>query len=279
MGTKSMLSFTTDRLFLSLDQHNMPVALSDVAKNANLIAQERATQPRIMQGHASSVLAAAFFKDGRRVVTSSSDKTLRIWDVQTGASVGAPFKGHKGWVRSVAISPNDRSIASGGEDKNIILWDVENKQKIFDPLVKHTRDVNSLCFSPDGKRLASGSSDCTVVVWDVETGAVFTTLRHDNLVLTVAFSPMTPKFFSSSTLTKIGFEALCGRMTASNLSPHRTTKQSSFGTRRTQTKLVNLALVTLPGSIRSPFLLTTPSSPLHLVTILCGCGVQKHTNR
>ncbi|KAG1813609.1 WD40-repeat-containing domain protein [Suillus subaureus] len=176
----------------------MLVELSDVARNADLVMKEHSTQPRIMLGHTSSVLAAAFFKDGRRVITSSSDKTLRIWDVQTGASVGAPFKGHKGWVRSVTISPDDRRIASGGEDKTIILWNVENGQKILDPLVKHTRDVNSLCFSPDGERLASGSSDCTVVIWDAETGAVLATLRHDSLVLTVAFSPDGLKLASGS---------------------------------------------------------------------------------
>ncbi|KAG2117045.1 uncharacterized protein F5147DRAFT_768429 [Suillus discolor] len=162
------------------------------------LSEEHLTQSRIMLGHKSSVLAAAFFKDGRRVVTSSSDKTLRIWDVQKGALVGAPFEGHKGWVRAVAISPDDRRIASGGEDKNIILWNVENKQKTLDPLVKHARDVNSLCFSSDGKKLASGSSDCTIVVWDAETGTVLATLRHDSMVLTVVFSPDGLKLASGS---------------------------------------------------------------------------------
>ncbi|KAG1789035.1 uncharacterized protein HD556DRAFT_828571 [Suillus plorans] len=176
----------------------MSVELSDVARNADFILEEHLTQSRIMLGHKSSVLAAAFFKDGRRVVTSSSDKTLRIWDVQKGALVGAPFEGHKGWVRAVAISPDDRIIASGGEDKTIILWNVENKQKTLDPLVKHARDVNSLCFSPDGKKLASGSSDCTVVVWDAETGAVLATLCHNSVVLTVVFSPDGLKLASGS---------------------------------------------------------------------------------
>ncbi|KAG2067709.1 WD40 repeat-like protein [Suillus decipiens] len=176
----------------------MSAELSDVERDANPIVKERSTQPLIMLGHASSVLAAAFFKDGRRVVTSSSDKTLRIWDLQTGVLVGTPFKGHKGWVRSVAISPDDRRVASGGEDKTILFWNVENQQMILNPLVKHSRDVNSLCFSPDGKKLASGSSDCTVVVWDAETGTVLTTLHHDSLVLTVVFSPDGLKLASGS---------------------------------------------------------------------------------
>ncbi|KAG0697559.1 WD40-repeat-containing domain protein [Suillus ampliporus] len=152
-----------------------------------------------MKGHADIVGASAFFKDGRRVVTGSGDKTLRIWDVEKEELVGGPFEGHHGWVLSVAVSPDDRRIASGGNDKTIIIWDVESKQKVFDPLVKHTRWVWSVCFSPDGKRLASGSDDETVILWDAETGAVLATLKgHQNWVLSVAFSPDGLKLASGS---------------------------------------------------------------------------------
>lgn len=107
-------------------------------------------QTRAMEGHTNFVMAVAFFKDSRRVVTGSWDHTLRIWDVQKGESVGGPFEGHKEGVRSVAVSPDDRRIASGGKDNTIIVWDVESKKMVFDPLVKHTAEVWSVCFSPDG---------------------------------------------------------------------------------------------------------------------------------
>jgi WD40 repeat protein len=143
-----------------------------------------------MEGHTDFVMAAAFFKDSRRVITGSWDHTLRVWDVQTGKLVGEPFEGHKEGVRSVAISPDDRRIASGGKDNTIIVWDADSKKMVFDPLVKHTAEVWSVCFSPDGKRLASGSGDCTVVVWDAKTGAVLATLHgHRHTVHSVTFSP------------------------------------------------------------------------------------------
>ncbi|KAG2346437.1 hypothetical protein BDR05DRAFT_945992 [Suillus weaverae] len=163
------------------------------------MTQGRPTPTRTMRSHTDSLLAVAFFKDGRRVVTASHDKTLRICDMQRGSLVGGPFEGHKDYVRSVAISPDDRRIASSGDDKTIIIWDVESKQMIFDPLEKHTGWVLSVCFSPDGKRLASGSHDKTVVVWDAETGGVLVTLdRHNNSVWSVAFSPDGLKLASGS---------------------------------------------------------------------------------
>ncbi|KAJ8581391.1 WD40 repeat-like protein, partial [Rhizopogon salebrosus TDB-379] len=72
-----------------------------------------------MRGHNGSVKAVAFFNDCRHVVTGSRDTTLQIWDVQSGALAGNPFKGHKGSILSVAISPDNMRIASGGEDTTI----------------------------------------------------------------------------------------------------------------------------------------------------------------
>ncbi|KAG1821952.1 WD40-repeat-containing domain protein [Suillus subaureus] len=144
-----------------------------------------------MRVHAKAVSAVAFFKDGRRVVTASKDKTLRIWNVEKIELVGGPFEGHSDYVDSVAVSPDDRQIASGGGDGVIIIWDVDSKQKVL--VVRHEDRVKSLCFSPDGKRLASGSLDGTVIIWDAKTGTVLSTLvqgpGHPSSVFCVAFSP------------------------------------------------------------------------------------------
>ncbi|KAG1724494.1 WD40-repeat-containing domain protein [Suillus lakei] len=172
------------------------------ARGSAALARMTQGQPaptRTMRSHTEPLLAVAFFKDGRRVVTGSHDKTLRICDMQKGSLVGGPFEGHKDYIRSVAVSPDDKRIASSGDDKTIIIWDVESKQMVFDPLEKHTGWVLSVCFSPDGKRLASGSHDKTVVVWDAETGAVLATLEdHCNSVWSVVFSPDGLKLASGS---------------------------------------------------------------------------------
>ena len=64
----------------------------------------------------SQVLGVAVFPDGRRVVSGSGDKTLRVWDVATGECV-ATLKGHSSHVRCgvhctfVMISLRRRSTA------------------------------------------------------------------------------------------------------------------------------------------------------------------------
>ncbi|KAG2346441.1 WD40 repeat-like protein [Suillus weaverae] len=178
--------------------------MSGVPDTARATLKGQPAPTQAVRQRKNKVWAVAFFKDGRRVVTGSHDKTLRILDVrQTREMVGGPFKGHTDRVRSVAISPDDRRIASGGDDAVIIIWDTESKQMILNPLVKHTEKVNSVCFSPDGKRVASGSHDSTVVVWDAETGAVLATLdsqhrRKTVHVWSVSFSPDGLKLASGS---------------------------------------------------------------------------------
>lgn len=83
-----------------------------------------------MKAHTRSVWAAAFFEDGRRVVTCSSDQTLRIWDMERGAQVGWPFEGHSDKVYSVAVSPDNRRIASGGRDNHYHLGRGEQTESV-----------------------------------------------------------------------------------------------------------------------------------------------------
>ncbi|MFB9206596.1 WD40 repeat domain-containing protein [Nonomuraea spiralis] len=64
----------------------------------------------------------AFSPDGTRLA-NSGDKTVQIWDADTGRQLGAPLTGHTGPVASVAFSPDSKHLASGG-DKTVRIWDV-----------------------------------------------------------------------------------------------------------------------------------------------------------
>ena len=63
------------------------------------------------------------FPDGRRVVSASDDRTLKVWDVATGKCV-ATLEGHSGGVRSVAMFPDGRRVVSGSTDNALKFWGV-----------------------------------------------------------------------------------------------------------------------------------------------------------
>ena len=116
----------------------------------------------ILRGHKEGVYAAVFSSDGRYIVSGSDDRTIRLWDAQTGSQVGNPFQGHTSKVWSVAFSSDGRHIVSGSGDCTIRLWDAQTGSQVGNPLQGHTSSVFSVAFSPDGRHIVSGSSDQTI---------------------------------------------------------------------------------------------------------------------
>ncbi|EDR12082.1 uncharacterized protein LACBIDRAFT_314289 [Laccaria bicolor S238N-H82] len=144
-----------------------------------------------LAGHNDKVASVAFSPDGRHIVSGSWDKTIRVWDAQTGQSVIDPLKGHDDRVTSVAFSPDGRHIVSGSNDKTVRVWDAQTGQSVMDPLKGHDAYVTSVRFSPDGRHIVSGSDDSTIRVWDAQTGqSVMDPFKgHNDTVASVAFSP------------------------------------------------------------------------------------------
>jgi WD40 repeat protein len=99
-----------------------------------------------------------------------ADKTILVWDADTGKALGAPLRGHTDTVASVAISPDGTHIVSGSFDKTIWVWDAETGKALGPSLQGHTDAVVSVAFSPDGTRIVSSSDDQTIRVWDAEIG-------------------------------------------------------------------------------------------------------------
>src|SRR5712671_5611389 len=145
---------------------------------------------KIFHGHYYSVISVAFSPDGFRIVSGSEDKTIRLWDAETGDPIGKPLDRHSDGVNSVAFSPDGSRIVSGSWDKTIRLWDAETGDPIGKPLEGHCDGVSSVAFSRDGSRIVSGSWDETIRLWDAETGdPIGKPLEgHSSRVLSVAFS-------------------------------------------------------------------------------------------
>ena len=62
--------------------------------------------------------------DGRRAVSGSDDRTLKVWDLEQGALL-ATLEGHGDGVWAVAVTPDGRRAVSGSDDRTLKVWDLE----------------------------------------------------------------------------------------------------------------------------------------------------------
>ena len=123
--------------------------------------------------------------DGQRIVSGSSDKTIRIWSCDTHELIGEPIDAGI-YVYAVALSDKGHIATAAGF--NVCIFDIETRQKAFS-MKGHTDRVWTVAFSSDGSRVASGSEDKTVRIWDVQTGRQTHKLNgHQDHVFSVAFS-------------------------------------------------------------------------------------------
>jgi len=173
-----------------------------------------------LRQQSAPILAVAISPDGKRIVSGSWDKTLRLWDADTGQPVGQPLAGHSDWVNSVAFSPNRQRIVSGSFDNTLRLWNADTGLPIGQPLAGHSDWVFSVAFSPDGQRIVSGSKDKTLRLWDAGSGQPIDQplVGHLAGVSGVAFSPDGKRIVSGSWDNTLGlWDADTGQTLAGHL--------------------------------------------------------------
>jgi WD40 repeat protein len=128
---------------------------------------------RTFSGHAELIHSVAFSPDGQRLVSGSNDKTIKLWNAQTGEET-LTLPGTN-LIEAVCFSPDGYCVISGDWDNNIKVWNSNTGEEIR-TLSGHSRKVRSIRFSPDGQTLVSGSSDKTLKIWQFESGEVLHTL-------------------------------------------------------------------------------------------------------
>ncbi|KAG2749832.1 WD40 repeat-like protein [Suillus brevipes Sb2] len=147
-----------------------------------------------LKGHEEQVNDVAFILGTRLLVSGSNDKSLRVWDLDTGEQVGKPLLGHDAEVRRIAASPDRRWIVSGADNGSILVWEVATNEaelkRVPISFKGHENEVWGVVFAPDSKTFASASNDETVCAWKRETGEiVFGPLKVGSDANSVSYSP------------------------------------------------------------------------------------------
>ncbi|EYB88699.1 hypothetical protein Y032_0243g3508 [Ancylostoma ceylanicum] len=146
---------------------------------------------RTFTGHTQGITCVQF--DNDRIVSGSSDTTIRIWDLRGSSDVGnlgtMALNGHSATVRCLDLNGN--VLASGSNDFSIKIWNVDVNPRWSSigcrkTMLGHSNYVR--CLQMDHEHLISGSYDMHLKLWSLNTGAcVRTLIGHNDAVLCVQY--------------------------------------------------------------------------------------------
>ena len=203
---------------------------SPVGHNRNLLLT--------LKGHTDGVECVTFSPDGKRIASSGYDRTVKVWDSETGEEKLTIKKAHSREITTVLFSPDGKRILTQSRfaNKRIKVWDAKTGQQLLantdygynadcaalspddkliamgdlsgirvcdsktgeEVLVLKASGWKCVGFSPDGKWIVVGHGS-QIRVWDVETGEMHKFYGgHTDEISDVEFSPDGKRIASSS---------------------------------------------------------------------------------
>ncbi|MBS4028150.1 MAG: PQQ-binding-like beta-propeller repeat protein [Ignavibacteriales bacterium] len=135
--------------------------------------------------HNGAVNSVAYSSDETKVVSGSSDNSVKVWNAIDGSLLWSA--NHNDTVIAVAFSPDNSKVVSGSYDNTIKVWNVSDGTLVWTGM--HYGKITSLAMNPDGSSIVTGSEDDSVRVWNINDGSVLLAGSHNGDVTIVKFNP------------------------------------------------------------------------------------------
>ncbi|OBT56051.1 G protein beta subunit-like protein [Pseudogymnoascus sp. 24MN13] len=180
------LCISPDKRFLAAAGHHS-VKLYDIkSTNPNPILT--------FEGHTNNITGVAFHCEGKWMVTSSEDGTVKIWETRTG-TVQRSYN-HNSPVNDVVIHPNQGEIISCDHGGSVRIWDLAENSCSHQLIPEEDVSVSSVTVASDGSTLCAGNNSGNIFVWHLEQYREKTTLvpithfkAHGQYITRVLLSP------------------------------------------------------------------------------------------
>lgn len=189
------LCITPDKRFLAAAGHHT-VKLYDIkSTNPNAVLT--------FEGHMGNVTGVAFHCEGKWMVTSSEDGTVKIWETRSG-TVQRTYH-HASAVNDVVIHPNQGEIISCDRGGSVRIWDLAENTCSHDIIPEEDQSVASVTVASDGSLLCAANNSGNVFIWKLAQSLERTNIlplaqfnAHKEYITRVLLSPDVKKLATCS---------------------------------------------------------------------------------
>jgi WD40 repeat protein len=127
------------------------------------------TRNSALHGHTTMVSLIDVSPDGEFIVSASSDRTFRLWDIGDLSTLSSTDKVDHEPIDFMDLSADGTKLLSGIRRGSLQLWDTRTGEKFGDRIHYSDRELSSLKLSSDGTLFAAGYIDGSIHIWEIST--------------------------------------------------------------------------------------------------------------
>ncbi len=169
------------------------------------------TLKRILRGHTGQINRIAWSPDGQFLASASNDKTIRLWNVDTGKPT-VILTGHSHKVNCIVWSTNSQELVSASSDGTIAFWETYTGKQIIKLVVHKSLPIENAWEAQDWAKMVIGiawSPDSSIIAYNTDNNILLmkatsqetiqTLKGHKNRVWSLRWSPNGKILASGST--------------------------------------------------------------------------------
>lgn len=119
-----------------------------------------------LKGHTGPIYSLSQNSNDRLLISSSSDESIRLWDLSVLQTVGKYHTNSIAWD-SQFNTDLDYYFATANQDTTVTVYATDRTNPLR-MMTGHISDVNCVTWHPNNTLLASGSDDRTIRIWDLK---------------------------------------------------------------------------------------------------------------
>lgn len=129
----------------------------------------------VQRGHALAVRCVTFSPDGKLLASGSEDKTIKIWEFNSGRELKTLI-GHHNYVYQVLFTSDGKQLVSASRDRHIYFWDISSGE-IIKTFHYPDESIVSIALTSDDKLLAIGTNEDIIRIIDLETDSILYNIK------------------------------------------------------------------------------------------------------